>query len=86
MATVRGVQGRRSVRADAPPRCACPCVARSALIRPHGPSHSTCCCARQGMLTMGFAIAKAGIIPALCMMALSAFLNRFTLLLNLLKL
>lgn len=40
-------------------------------------------CLGSGMLTMGFAIAKAGIIPALCMMALSAFLNRFTLLLNL---
>ena len=40
-------------------------------------------CLGSGMLTMGYAIAKAGIIPAICMMALSAFLNRFTLLLNL---
>ena len=40
-------------------------------------------CLGSGMLTMGYAIAHAGIIPALITMALSAFLNRFTLLLNL---
>ena len=40
-------------------------------------------CLGSGMLTMGFAIANAGIVPAICMMMLSAFLNRFTLLLNL---
>ena len=34
------------------------------------------------MLTMGFAIGNAGILPAVILMVLSAFLNRYTLLLN----
>ena len=40
-------------------------------------------CLGSGMLTMGFAVAKAGILPSIAMMLLSTFLNRFTLLLNL---
>lgn len=39
-------------------------------------------CLGSGMLSMGFAIAKAGILPALGMMLFSAVLNRYTLLLN----
>ena len=39
-------------------------------------------CLGSGMLSMGYAFAKAGIIPTFFMMCLSAFLNRYTLLLN----
>ena len=39
-------------------------------------------CLGSGMLTMGFAIGNAGILPSLLLMLLSAFLNRYTLLLN----
>ena len=39
-------------------------------------------CLGSGMLTMGFAFAKAGILPSIATMLLSAYLNRFTLLLN----
>jgi len=40
-------------------------------------------CLGSGMLTMGFAMGNAGILPAFFLMLLSAFLNRYTLLLNL---
>ena len=40
-------------------------------------------CLGSGMLTMGFAFAKAGILPSIATMLLSSFLNRYTLLLNL---
>jgi len=39
-------------------------------------------CLGSGMLSMGFAFAKAGILASVGVMLLSAFLNRFTLLLN----
>lgn len=39
-------------------------------------------CLDSAMLSMGFAVAKAGILPALLTMAVSAYLNRYTLLLN----
>lgn len=40
-------------------------------------------CLGSGMLSMGYAFAKAGILPALATMLLSAYLNRYTLHLNL---
>lgn len=40
-------------------------------------------CLGSGMLTMGYAFSKAGILPSLATMAASAYLNRKTLLLNL---